>query len=173
MNRARHSEFAFETVIESHLLANGYVTVDRQRFDCDRAIFPEEALGFIRATQPNEWKKLEALHGEKTGEQILADLCKWVFCTPDDLQIDHLRRSSPVVSPSKDGDFQGRFGRVHRSIEFSLGRVRGRRARCFYRLRPKIPHSRLPLDRRCDSTLSATGLIRCKTTMQNAQRRYC
>ena len=29
------------------------------------------------ATQPQEWAKLEALHGDKTGEQILTDLCKW------------------------------------------------------------------------------------------------
>ena len=29
-------------------------------------------------TQPAEWAKLEALHGDKTGEQILTDLCKWM-----------------------------------------------------------------------------------------------
>ena len=34
----RHTESAFETVIEAHLLANGYVTADG--FDRDRAIFP-------------------------------------------------------------------------------------------------------------------------------------
>jgi hypothetical protein len=37
----RHSEFAFETVIEDHLQANGYVSVTRDGFDRDRAIFPE------------------------------------------------------------------------------------------------------------------------------------
>src|SRR6266498_2140598 len=35
-------------------------------------------LGFIRETQPKEWAKLEALHAEKIGEQILTDLCKWM-----------------------------------------------------------------------------------------------
>jgi len=74
----RHSEAAFETVIESHLLQNGYVRVPREGFDRDRAIFPETVLSFIRDTQPQEWKKLEALHGEKTGDQILGDLCKWM-----------------------------------------------------------------------------------------------
>jgi len=78
MSQSRHSEFAFETVIETHLLANGYVSVGCDGFDCDWAIFPEEVLAFIRETQPNEWKKLEALHGDKTGEQILTDLCKWM-----------------------------------------------------------------------------------------------
>jgi type I restriction enzyme R subunit len=74
----RHSETAFETVIETHLLANGYMTVNRDGFDRERAIFPETVLSFIRATQPKEWARLEPLHGEKTGDQILADLCKWM-----------------------------------------------------------------------------------------------
>jgi hypothetical protein len=67
----RHSEAAFETAIETHLLANGYATVNRDGFDRERAIFPETVLAFIRATQPKEWARLEALHGKKTGEQIL------------------------------------------------------------------------------------------------------
>ena len=74
----RHSEAAFETVIETYLLANGYVTVNRDSFDRERAIFPETVLAFIRATQLKEWARLEALHREKTGEQILSDLCKWM-----------------------------------------------------------------------------------------------
>ncbi|MBN8455306.1 MAG: DEAD/DEAH box helicase family protein [Candidatus Accumulibacter sp.] len=74
----RHSETAFESVIEAHLLQNGCVPVAREGFDRERAIFPETVLAFIRETQPKEWAKLEALHGDKTGEQILGDLCKWM-----------------------------------------------------------------------------------------------
>jgi type I restriction enzyme R subunit len=76
MNRT--TEAAFETVIEAHLLQNGYVPMAPERFDRERAIFPETVLAFIRETQPKEWAKLEALHGDKTGEQILGDLCKWM-----------------------------------------------------------------------------------------------
>src|SRR6266481_725328 len=72
------SERNFESVIESHLLSNGYKKVDREGFDRTRAIFPEVVLEFIRETQPKEWARLEALHGTKTGEQVLADLCKWM-----------------------------------------------------------------------------------------------
>jgi len=75
---SRTNEAAFETVIELHLLASGYVPVDRDGFDRGRAIFPETILAFIRDTQAQEWAKLEALHGDKTGEQILGDLCKWM-----------------------------------------------------------------------------------------------
>ena len=74
----RHSEAAFETVIEVYLLGHGYVDVSRDGFDRERAIFPAVVLDFIRETQPKEWAKLEALHGPKTGEQIVADLCKWM-----------------------------------------------------------------------------------------------
>ena len=74
----RHTEAAFETVIEAHLLQNGYVRILREGFDRERAIFSETVLAFIRETQPKEWAKLEALHGDSTGEQILGDLCKWM-----------------------------------------------------------------------------------------------
>ncbi|MCC8988745.1 MAG: DEAD/DEAH box helicase family protein [Candidatus Contendobacter sp.] len=72
------SEAAFETAIEAVLLANGYSTVDGKGFDRERAIFPTEALDFIRATQGKVWGKLEALHGEQTGARVLEALCKWL-----------------------------------------------------------------------------------------------
>ncbi len=72
------AERAFEAVIETHLLANGYVAVDRDGFDRERGIFPKTVLAFVQETQPQEWKKLEALHGDKTGDQVLGDLCKWM-----------------------------------------------------------------------------------------------
>jgi len=78
MSDKRVSETAFETVIEAQLLAAGYTVVDGQAFDRERAIFPEEALAFIRSTQPQIWSKLEASHGEQTGPRVLEALCKWL-----------------------------------------------------------------------------------------------
>ena len=72
------SEQAFEAVIDAHLLANGYESIAGNGFDRERAIFPETSLAFIRETQPREWAKLESLHSDKTGEQVLGDLCKWM-----------------------------------------------------------------------------------------------
>jgi type I restriction enzyme R subunit len=74
----RTNEAAFESVIKTHLLANGYVYIDQASFDRERAIFPDIVLGFIRETQPKEWAKLEALQGSRTGDQVLDDLCKWM-----------------------------------------------------------------------------------------------
>lgn len=77
MKPSTHSEAAFETVCEAYLLANGYAKVE-SKYDAQKAIFPEEVIAFIRATQAKEWEKLEALHGAKTADQILNDLCKWM-----------------------------------------------------------------------------------------------
>ena len=72
------SEAAFETAIESVLLADGYLRLDAKGFDRERAIFPDEALAFIRATQGKVWEKLETMHGEQTGTRVLESLCKWL-----------------------------------------------------------------------------------------------
>ncbi|MDZ8052200.1 MAG: type I restriction endonuclease subunit R [Aulosira sp. ZfuVER01] len=77
MNIAKHTETAFENVIENHFLSHGYIKV-LDKFDRTRALFPNIAIAFIQQTQPKEWQKLEALHKEKTGEQVLTDLCKWM-----------------------------------------------------------------------------------------------
>ena len=75
----RTNENAFETVIETHLLNHGYVRIAaKDNYDPERAIFKDTVLGFIRATQAKEWAKLEAIHKDKTGPQILNDLCKWM-----------------------------------------------------------------------------------------------
>lgn len=78
MITSRVKEAAFESVIEHHLLSNGYQSIDGQAYDKERAIFPNTVLAFIQQTQPREWGKLEALLGERTREQVLTDLCKWM-----------------------------------------------------------------------------------------------
>ncbi|HHJ13582.1 MAG TPA: type I restriction endonuclease subunit R, partial [Gammaproteobacteria bacterium] len=72
------SEAAFETAIEAALVADGYRSLPSTAFDRERAIFPDTALDFIRDTQPGVWAKLETLHGDETGERVLAALCKWM-----------------------------------------------------------------------------------------------
>jgi type I restriction enzyme, R subunit len=72
------SEAAFETAIESVLLADGYHTLSSAAFDRERAIFPEEVLEFIRSTQAKQWEKLQSLHGEECGKRVLEALCKWM-----------------------------------------------------------------------------------------------
>jgi type I restriction enzyme R subunit len=72
------SEAALETAIEAVLVGAGYTRLDGKGFDRERAIFPDEALAFIQATQAKVWGKLEALHGTETGARVLEALCKWL-----------------------------------------------------------------------------------------------
>ena len=71
-----HSETAFKTVIGPCLLQKGYVPVTSDGFDREPAILPSTVLAFIRGIQPKERAKLESLHGDKTGEEMLGDLSK-------------------------------------------------------------------------------------------------
>jgi type I restriction enzyme R subunit len=73
----RHSETAFEQVIEEHLLEHGYTRLT-SGYDRTRALFPSVTIDFIKATQPKEWAKLEALHGANTAAYVVDDLCKWL-----------------------------------------------------------------------------------------------
>ncbi|MBF0215221.1 MAG: type I restriction endonuclease subunit R, partial [Magnetococcales bacterium] len=68
----------FESVIGANLLENGYVSQASDGFDQERALFPATVLDFIQETQPKTWAALRSLHGEKTGEQVLTDLTKWM-----------------------------------------------------------------------------------------------
>lgn len=78
MSSAPTREEDFESVIEAHLLAHGYDAIDKTVYDPVRALFSEITLAFIRATQPKEWAKLEALHGVNTDAAILKDLTHWL-----------------------------------------------------------------------------------------------
>jgi type I restriction enzyme R subunit len=77
MNK-RHDEASFESTIEATLLANGCHTLDKSTYDLSSHFFPQEALSFIRATQPKEWARLEALNGAQTETQVLKDLTHWL-----------------------------------------------------------------------------------------------
>ncbi|MEF8770976.1 MAG: hypothetical protein ABTS16_04335 [Candidatus Accumulibacter phosphatis] len=72
------SNGSFETAIKAVLLGDGYTRIEARGFDCERAIFPDEALAFIRTMQPEAWKKLESLHGKQTCARVLESLCKWL-----------------------------------------------------------------------------------------------
>ena len=77
MNK-RHDEASFESTIEAKLLANGCHTLDKSTYDLSSHFFPQEALAFIRTTQPKEWARLEALNGAQTETQVLKDLTHWL-----------------------------------------------------------------------------------------------
>ena len=72
------TERAFESAVESMLLRGGWSQADLAQWDIERALFPAHAVAFIRETQPDEWARMAALHGDNLepllGDQITREL---------------------------------------------------------------------------------------------------
>lgn len=72
-----HSEKAFETAIENHLITQaGYISGSRDAFDLERCIDTTILLPFIKETQPREWEYLYNIQKDRAEETLLDDLCK-------------------------------------------------------------------------------------------------
>ena len=73
----QHTELAFESAIEEHLTStSGYASLPETGYDKVRALFSQQVLDFIQATQPKEWKYLSNIQKAKAEETLLADLCR-------------------------------------------------------------------------------------------------
>ncbi|MCY4390664.1 MAG: type I restriction endonuclease [Chloroflexi bacterium] len=70
------NEAAFESTVESMLLGGGWRQGDRSEWDVDTAIFPADALAFIRDTQSELWADMVALHGANLDSAITQTLVK-------------------------------------------------------------------------------------------------
>jgi type I restriction enzyme R subunit len=71
-----HLENKFETEICEHLGAQGwlYSKDDAADYDRARAIFPEDVIAWVQATQPQAWEALSRNHGAAASETLLARL---------------------------------------------------------------------------------------------------
>ena len=74
---ATHTETAFEEAIEAGLLGTGrYEKRPPSAYDAARALFADDAVGFLQDTQPSKWAALNKLLGAKTGATVLDALGK-------------------------------------------------------------------------------------------------
>ena len=73
-----HTEIRFEEAVEQHLLsaAGGYAKGDDKAFDLQRALFPDDVISFIQATQKLAWDAIAAHHGANARAAVLDDLAK-------------------------------------------------------------------------------------------------
>jgi type I restriction enzyme R subunit len=71
-----HKEISFETEICQHLADHDwlYADGDTAAHDRARALFPEDVLAWVQATQPKAWETLTKNHGGQVGEVLLARL---------------------------------------------------------------------------------------------------
>ena len=63
------TERAFENAVESTLLNSGWQKADVSGWDVENAIFPQQAIDFIKTTQANLWTKIADLHGAHAESQ--------------------------------------------------------------------------------------------------------
>ena len=70
------TERAFEDTVVSLLLDSGWQPGDRARWDVDLALFPSQAIDFIRQTQPKQWDRVADLHGGAIEKRITEELVK-------------------------------------------------------------------------------------------------
>ncbi len=74
---AGHTEADFERAIEYGLLQTKcYAKGDPKTYDAALALFPDEVIAFIRASQPARWDSLEAMLQDRTAATVLDSLTK-------------------------------------------------------------------------------------------------
>ena len=71
------SENTFETaIIESLLQTGGYTEGNASDYSPELGMFKAEVLGFLRDSQPNQWDKLAAIHGDDVENRLIQRLYK-------------------------------------------------------------------------------------------------
>jgi type I restriction enzyme R subunit len=74
---AGHTERDFEHAIEFGLIENGRFSKGKATdFDPATALFPEDVLAFLRASQPARWAELAGMLKERTADTVLDGLVK-------------------------------------------------------------------------------------------------
>ena len=73
-----YREQHFEEHIEEQLLNSGYIKRLSTEYDKDLCLIPSEVVAFIKATQPEEYAKLEQQYGADTPQKFCARLAREV-----------------------------------------------------------------------------------------------
>lgn len=68
-NKAR--ERAFQDHIIAELASTGWLIGDSAHYDKERALYPEDLIGFIQESQPDGWKKYCKTYGENPERHLL------------------------------------------------------------------------------------------------------
>jgi type I restriction enzyme R subunit len=74
---AIHNEYQFEIDVCDYLASHGWLySKDDKGYDAERALFPEDLLGFIQDTQPQSWERLKSFHNGASQKTLLDRLVK-------------------------------------------------------------------------------------------------
>ena len=86
---AETDETYFQKDVVNTLQANGWRVGVPGNYDKKGALYTEDALAFVKETQPRHWKKYVKLHGEKAEEKFLKSL------------VDHLSKKLTMGTDSQ------------------------------------------------------------------------
>ena len=67
----KHRELTFEQELVAHLVTHGWQEGDPADYDRALALYPDDLLGWLQDTQPDEWNKLAGLHNGDTRQLLL------------------------------------------------------------------------------------------------------
>lgn len=71
-----HQEKHFEAYIVQQLVARGWLVGDTIDYDQNFALFPEDLVEWVKATQPKKWEKLVAGNGDKATATLMDRLAQ-------------------------------------------------------------------------------------------------
>jgi len=64
-------ELAFQNEVIAELKASGWLVGAPSNYNRERALYPEDLVGFAQEAWPVQWERLEKHHGANTGEALL------------------------------------------------------------------------------------------------------
>lgn len=88
---ATAKEAAFQTDIINEMVAGGWLKGDAKHYDTTRALYPEDALTFVKQTQPKTWAKYTRLYPSDPEGAFLARLTAQLEKADPNASDKHLR----------------------------------------------------------------------------------
>ena len=76
MSETAHQEKHFENYIVSKLATQGWLVGTTEHYDTERALYPEDLLGWLNETQPDKWTRLSKDNGKRTADVLIERLGK-------------------------------------------------------------------------------------------------
>ena len=76
MSDTAHQEKHFEAYVVSRLESQGWKVGDTLKYDTERALYPDDLIAWLEATQPEKWAKLQKDNGERTRDVLMDRLSK-------------------------------------------------------------------------------------------------
>ncbi|HIF9106262.1 TPA: type I restriction endonuclease subunit R [Photobacterium damselae] len=93
---AAHHEVHFEQYITEQLVNNGWKEGHSSHYDQQRAIYPQDVMDWVKATQPDAWHKLNKMHGANA-EQVLLERLEKALASKTGGTINVLRKGFTIA----------------------------------------------------------------------------